>query len=232
MDKARLLAEQIAYYRARAEEYDEWFFRRGRYDRGPAQRAAWFADAAAVEAVLRAEAPLGNVLELACGTGLWTRHLVDLADHVTAVDASPEVIEINRRRVGSDRVEYVVADLFDWTPARQYDFVLFAFWLSHVPPARFDSFWQLVRSALAPPGRAFFVDSLADPESPARDHPEPGPNGRASRRLNDGREFEVVKVFYDPAILEMRLRAMGWRGAVRSTPRFFLFGLLVNSGSP
>ena len=29
-----LLCEQIAYYRARAGEYDEWFLRQGRYDRG------------------------------------------------------------------------------------------------------------------------------------------------------------------------------------------------------
>ena len=30
-----ILQEQIDYYRARAAEYDEWFNRQGRYDRGP-----------------------------------------------------------------------------------------------------------------------------------------------------------------------------------------------------
>ena len=30
----RILDEQIAYYRARASEYDEWFLRQGRYDLG------------------------------------------------------------------------------------------------------------------------------------------------------------------------------------------------------
>ena len=39
-----LLDEQIEYYRARAPEYDEWFFRRGRYDRGEGHRRAWFAE--------------------------------------------------------------------------------------------------------------------------------------------------------------------------------------------
>lgn len=29
-----LIREQIAYYDARANEYDEWFYRIGRYDRG------------------------------------------------------------------------------------------------------------------------------------------------------------------------------------------------------
>jgi hypothetical protein len=28
-----LLQEELAYYRARAGEYDEWFLRQGRYDR-------------------------------------------------------------------------------------------------------------------------------------------------------------------------------------------------------
>ena len=29
-----IIQQQIAYYRARAGEYDEWFYRIGRYDRG------------------------------------------------------------------------------------------------------------------------------------------------------------------------------------------------------
>lgn len=33
-----ILQEQIQYYRDRASEYDEWFFRQGRYDRGEAHR--------------------------------------------------------------------------------------------------------------------------------------------------------------------------------------------------
>jgi demethylmenaquinone methyltransferase/2-methoxy-6-polyprenyl-1,4-benzoquinol methylase len=237
MDEAQLLAEQVAYYRARAGEYDEWFFRRGRYDRGDAHRAAWSAEAARVEAALREEAPLGDVLELACGTGLWTRHLAGIASHVTAVDASPEVIAINRQRVGSPAVEYVVADIFEWKPTRKYDFVLFAFWLSHVPAARFESFWRLVRMALRPAGRAFFIDGLAEPESTARDHATPGTGGRVSRRLEDGREFEIVKVFYEPESLTERLLGLGWRGAVRATSRFFLFGCVTpatgaRAGSP
>ena len=45
---ARLLAEQAHYYRERAGEYDDWWFRRGRYDHGPETNARWFADAAEV----------------------------------------------------------------------------------------------------------------------------------------------------------------------------------------
>ena len=34
----------IAYYEARAPEYDDWYLRRGRYEHGPIHDAAWNAE--------------------------------------------------------------------------------------------------------------------------------------------------------------------------------------------
>jgi 2-polyprenyl-3-methyl-5-hydroxy-6-metoxy-1,4-benzoquinol methylase len=118
---SNILQEQINYYRDRAAEYDEWFFRQGRYDRGEAHRQQWFAEIAAVESALFATKPAGNILELACGTGLWTQHLAPLATQLTAVDAAPEVIALNQNRVNSESVEYIIADLFNWTPTQEFD---------------------------------------------------------------------------------------------------------------
>lgn len=226
MDDRPLLDEQIAYYRARAEEYDEWWFRTGRYDRGEAQRQAWFAEVAQVEAALRDARPAGQILELACGTGLWTRYLVEGATSVTAVDASPEVVRLNAERVRSARVEYVQADLFEWRPDKRYDFVFFGFWLSHVPEDRFVEFWRMVRSALRPDGQAFFVDNLFTQAQTATDHKEIGRGGVVERKLNDGRTFNIVKIFYEPAALEEWLRGLGWSGYARSTGRFFIHGCM------
>src|SRR5205814_8227132 len=155
----RTLQEQIAYYDARANEYDEWFLRRRRYDRGPALNRKWFDEVGQVAAALNAFAPTGQVLELACGTGLWTQRLAGYATHVTAVDSSDKMLALNRARVGEAKVDHLRADIFSWRPDRQYDVVFFGFWLSHVPPERFDSFWDLVRACLRPEGRVFFVDS-------------------------------------------------------------------------
>jgi demethylmenaquinone methyltransferase/2-methoxy-6-polyprenyl-1,4-benzoquinol methylase len=228
MEEDALLQTQLAYYRARAAEYDEWFFRTGRYDRGPEHRAAWLAEVATVDQALRdALAGGGEVLEMACGTGLWTQRLIQTHGRVVAVDASPEAIAINRERVQSDRVEYVEADLFSWTPPKgQFDAVFFGFWLSHVPRSRFDAFWAAVRLALKPSGSAFFIDSLPEGTSTAIDQAVPADSDLARRRLNDGREFDIVKVFHEPAELEGRLRERGWRGWVRSSGRFFIYGLL------
>ena len=57
----------------------------------------------------------------------------------------------------------MIADLFDWRPARTYDVVFFSFWLSHVPRPRFARFWELVRSCLHDGGRAFLIDNRTDP---------------------------------------------------------------------
>jgi demethylmenaquinone methyltransferase/2-methoxy-6-polyprenyl-1,4-benzoquinol methylase len=228
-----ILDGQIAYYRARAGEYDEWWFRTGRYDRGADFNAHWHAETAAVEAALvswlAARRP-ADVLELACGTGLFTRLIAPRVARLTAIDASTEVIEINRARVAADSVEYVQADLFAWRPARRYDAIFFSFWLSHVPDSRFAAFWELVASALAPGGVAYLIDSAFDPTSTAKDHVLPGREaGIVTRKLNDGREFRIVKVFYEPAALAAKLGPLGWRSKLAQTPRYFIYGEVMRS---
>lgn len=220
-----LLQEQIDYYRARAGEYDEWFLRKGRYDHGPELNQQWFDEAGVVAEALAGFAPTGHVLELACGTGLWTQHLARYAASITAVDSSPEVIEINRQQVGKETVAYLQADLFSWQPTRHYDVVFFSFWLSHVPPERFSSFWKMVRSALAPGGRVFFIDSLYSESSTANNHQLEGETATTlSRKLNDGRAFRIVKVFYQPETLAAKLAGLGWQMQVTATANYFLYG--------
>jgi SAM-dependent methyltransferase len=221
-----LLAEQLEYYRARAAEYDQWWLRQGRYDRGPALNEQWFSEASEVRSALQVFRPRGRILELACGTGIWTVQLAGYAERLTAVDGSAEMLAINSARVDSSRVRYVEADLFRWQPAGDlYDTIFFGFWLSHVPPDRFEAFWQLVGSCLAPDGRVFFLDSRRQETSTAIDHTLPDPGAAVlQRRLNDGREFRVYKIFYHPDDLGERLGALGWEFNIRQTAHYFLYG--------
>jgi demethylmenaquinone methyltransferase/2-methoxy-6-polyprenyl-1,4-benzoquinol methylase len=226
-----VLAEQMDYYRARAGEYDQWFLRQGRFDFGPEHRRAWFDDVGMVQAALDEAGPAGDVLELACGTGIWTERLAPAATRLTAVDASAEVIAINEARVADPRVAYVRADIFGWTPAARYDFIFFGFWLSHVPEEKFDGFWNTLSAALRPSGKVFFVDSLAMPAGARWRHSEMGAGAIVERRLNDGRTFRIVKVFHQPRTLAARLGALGWTGDVRATPHFFIHGTVSRAGS-
>ena len=223
-DDDDLLAEQRSYYHARAPQYDDWWLRQGRYDRGEGEAREWHHQVASVEAALAAFGATGDVLELAGGTGWWTARLAETADHLTVVDASPETLALNRKRVGRDDVEYVVADLFEWEPTQSYDVVFFSFWLSHVPRRRFTAFWTMVRTCLAPGGRAFLIDNCTNTE-PRRKDPyvvEYNPDLHL-RQVDNGSEFRVVKVMYAPDELQSLIEAEGWRADINAT-RWFWFG--------
>jgi SAM-dependent methyltransferase len=207
-----LLAEQKRYYAARAPEYDAWWFRRGGYALDPERERRWLRDVAELEAGLQAFAPHGDVLELAAGTGIWTRRLVPVADRVVAVDANAETLALNTRAA-----ELIVADVFAWRPPQQFDLVFFSFWLSHVPDERFDEFWALVRSALRPGGRVFLIDS-GPPEVPCDGE-------RQVRQLAGGLRFTIVKRYWRPDELAERAFALGFELDLRlSRNGLFLYG--------
>ena len=202
-----LIASQRAYYDERAPDYAD-------QSKPGDRRVRGYCGPEVVRTVVDEFAPTGDVLELACGTGIYTIELVRHATSLTAVDASPRMLEINRDRVRSPKVDYVHADVFSWQPDRTYDAVFFGFWLSHVPPTLFDRFWALVRRCLAPGGRVAFVDE--DDRASHHDDIRPIDGIPAARRtLADGRVFEIVKVFWRPDELEARLRTSGWDINVR-----------------
>jgi demethylmenaquinone methyltransferase/2-methoxy-6-polyprenyl-1,4-benzoquinol methylase len=207
-----LLDEQIRYYRARASEYDATSIPPD----GPVA-----ASLRRVEAEVAALGIRGRVLELAAGTGQWTERLVASASELTAVDASPEMLRINAEKVGDRRVRYVVSDVFDLVPEPTWDVVFFSAWLSHVPATHFDAFWDLVAGLLAPGGRAIVVDEAAPGlggEDWVDDH-----GGVVRRRLSDGSDYRAVKILWEPAELEQRLRSMGWEAEIHGIG-VFLWG--------
>jgi demethylmenaquinone methyltransferase/2-methoxy-6-polyprenyl-1,4-benzoquinol methylase len=151
--------------------------------------------------------PFAEVIELACGRGLWTKELVRIGQSVTAIDASPEMIDLNRQSVASDRVTYQERDLFHWEPDREYNLLFAGFWLSHVPPDVMDDFLTKVHRAVRPCGTVFFVDQCND----IRDDVQGDTEGILQRRrVVDGRTFTVVKVYYHPTLLAARLNRFGF----------------------
>lgn len=202
-----MLAGQLRYYRARAPEYDGTSY------------GADNGDLAAVRTVARTIDPLGDVLELACGTGIWTRELAPRAASYLAVDGAPEMLALAATAVDGLGVELLCADIFDLRvpDGRDFDTVFFAAWISHVPVTRFADFWASVRRVLRPGGRAVVLDELperAGHEDEIVDSPA-GP--LATRTLNDGSRHQVVKIFYEPADFVARLDKLGWTATVTRT---------------
>jgi len=204
-----VLADQVAYYRRGAGEYDV-----GAYGDDVAAARAFIAR---LVAEMR---PAGSVLEIACGTGLWTEALAGWADSVLAIDAAPEMLAIARGRARSADVSFEVADVFSWRSAARFDVIFFSAWLSHVPTSRFGRFWELLRGLLAGGGRVLFIDEHVD----ERGKEAYVADEVVERQLADGSTFRVIKNFVEPAELQLRLRRMGWDCVIRRVSSRWVYG--------
>jgi ubiquinone/menaquinone biosynthesis C-methylase UbiE len=220
---SNIVQKQIGYYRARAKEYDEWFYRQGYYDRGEVLNEEWRQDAQIVRDQLLDSPKLPHILEMAGGTGIWTQELVKISDKLTVLDASPEMIEINRAKVQSDKVTYQLADLFQWQPEQQVDMVFFGFWLSHVPKEKLSPFLETVHRALKPDGRLFFIDSQKIQTGTSNRQKVDTVNDVQKRVLNDGSEFEIIKIYYNHENLTKVLNEHGFDVTVQATPKYFIY---------
>jgi SAM-dependent methyltransferase len=229
-----LLTEQMAYYRARAPEYDDWWYRVGDHDLGPLFASSWRGNTNELLGALDRFAPTGEVLELAAGTGVFTEAILRHAERVTVVDASSEVLALNAARNGTGRVEQVVADLFSWEPPARWDTIVFGFWISHIPARRWVTFWSMVARALAPGGRVWFCDNADDQYVVRHGPPEvrgafddnamPATGEVKRRVLHDGSSFTIVKRYWTPAQLEAELAGLGWRARCTNTEWAFIHG--------
>ncbi len=209
------LQEQIAYYRAIAAEYQDHTIDVPGKDE--------------LVAAVGAFRPSGSVLELACGRGPWTEHLLRSATSVTAVDAAPEMLAVAAGRTAGGQIGFVEADLFSWEPDGRYGTVFFGFWLSHVPEDRFERFWEMVDRALDPGGTVFFIDDNHRTEAELIEGPD---SPIVERRLNDGTTYRAIKIEHQPELLEGRLRRLGWDIVVTGTSGPFYWGIGGRADQP
>lgn len=205
----RLIADQIDYYRARADEFED-----GHHGPIPA-----------LAGPLHAFKPHGRVVEIACGTGIWTAEILrHPIESLLCIDAAPEMLAIHESQIDDVRVRRERHDLFEWEPDEVYDAAMFAFWLSHVPPSRFADFWARIRRAVGPEGRVFFIDD-DDRASETEDLIEGARVPTVRRTLNDGTVHSTIKSFHEPADLAARLDDLGWTAEVQPVGDRFLWGV-------
>ncbi len=223
-------AEMRAYYAARAPEFDDWYLRRGRYSHGPIHDAAWQAELDHAGRWLDGLPWRGQIVELAAGTGWWSPLLAERGE-LSAYDVNEAPLDLARERLVAHglRAHLHVRDA--WAePDRAVDGLFAGFWLSHVRRGRLDEFLRLARRWLKPGGTFAAIDSLPDAQSGAADRVAPE-GDRAIRRLGDGREFTIVKVFYRPDELHAALLRSGFTEVeVATTGRFFLLVRAVAHG--
>jgi len=133
-------------------------------DRGPEDAWNWGSAAGRVRAKRRAElivraAQLGpgrRVLEIGCGTGLFTESFVAAGASVCAVDISPDLLELARRRgLDPNRVDFRCGEFESLDLPGAFDAVVGSSVLHHLD---MDVSLARIRDMLVPGGRLSFAE--------------------------------------------------------------------------
>lgn len=141
-----------------------------------------------------------RVLELACGTGYWTRELAAAAQRVVAIDASQKMLGVAReKKLPADVVELREGDAYKLDEiAGDFDACLANFWFSHVPKARIAEFLDGLHRRLEPGAVVLMADNVYDSEVGGELFTQAGVTDTYKRRkLDDGAEYVVLKNYYN-----------------------------------
>jgi SAM-dependent methyltransferase len=175
------------YYERRAPDYDAVYAKPERQ-----------ADLALLQ---RAIPPLlsdRQVLEVAAGTGYWTRFFAATARSVRATDYNPAPLAIAaRRRYRRDNVQFERADAYALDQLTgEFDAAFVGFWWSHVLLADIDRFLQGLCARLAPGSPVVIVDNrYVEGSNHAITRTDGDGNTYQRRMLSDGSAHDVLKNF-------------------------------------
>jgi len=178
MNLSDKLKEQQIYYNKRATEYDKWWFRQDEFDQGDYLKMEdSFNKTAIYEYLARITSQPSipqpenqgklKLLELASGTGNFTQwFLKEKRFDITCEEGSNEMIQVLQSKYGDliSQNQFAInqTDLFSdaFNPkADTYDVVFLGFFMSHIPPTLFQSFFEKCRKALKVGGKIIFVES-------------------------------------------------------------------------
>jgi demethylmenaquinone methyltransferase/2-methoxy-6-polyprenyl-1,4-benzoquinol methylase len=193
-------ADLVHYYGARAAEYEKVYATPERQD-----------DLRVLHDLVAAFSRDRSVLELACGTGYWTRIMGPRAAALTAFDLSPEVLALARARQPSGVVDFRVGDAFDPPPFPVHVDAAFAgFWWSHVRRRDIGDFLRGLHDRLPSGSPVMFIDNryVAESNRPLSRTDDDG-NSYQRRRLENGTEHEVLKNFPDPEEVRSAIQEAG-----------------------
>lgn len=165
-----------------------------------------------------------KVLELACGTGYWTRVIAPAAASVHATDVNEEALALARARQQGDNVTFAQADAFDLPPAvGQYTAVFAGFWWSHVKREEQDRFLAQLRAKLGKDVLVVLIDNVyVDGSSTVIARTDLEGNTYQFRLLPSGERMEILKNFPADSFLRKRLGTAARDIRTRRWPHYWL----------
>ncbi len=175
------------YYADRANEYDLTYQRPERQD-----------DLKTISFLLKNLLDGHHVLEVACGTGYWTKIIASVAKSITGTDINNEVLQIAKNKlINSKKVTFIQDDSYSLKKIQGNFTAGFAFsWWSHILISKLKDFLNIFHSRLQPGALVIFIDNshtegIRIPISRIDNNG----NTYQIRKLQDGREYEILKNF-------------------------------------
>ena len=137
-----------------------------------------------------------HVLEVACGTGYWTRRMATFTASLYASDASENLAVAARESCEDVDVQAGVVDAFSIPRSPEFNCLVAGFFFSHVLVQERSRFLAGVAAALCPSSRIVLFDNRFVPggSTPISRKAESGDTYQ-NRSLVDGSSFEVLKNF-------------------------------------
>jgi len=181
----------VDYYRARAAEYEQIYYR------DVPERRQEIADHFKFVEKLAAGK---TVLELACGSGYWTQATAKNAREVIATDIALEMIKEAQNKKYNSPVTFINSDIYDLPfKSALFDLIIIGFWFSHEPKQNYSRFFEIIERPLKDDGQIWLIDNNPPAEGTKSDflHIDQAGNNFKSRRLNDGREFSILKNYFN-----------------------------------
>jgi demethylmenaquinone methyltransferase/2-methoxy-6-polyprenyl-1,4-benzoquinol methylase len=146
-----------------------------------------------------------SVLEVACGTGFWTRFYASETESITGVDYNEEVLAIARDRLKQfSNVSFCQSDAYLLNNfSGSYNAGIAHFWWSHVELDKLKSFLERFHSKLLPHSLVVFTDNkyVHGSSTPIARKDQSG-NTYQNRKLENGDTYEVLKNFPSKAQFE------------------------------
>ena len=200
--------ELFEYYNDRAPEYEAFYA--GEFPTGPRSPELYKSDTKAIQQLIP-DYISGKCIDIACGTGFWLPYYHQNCTTITLIDQSNGVLAESKKKIKDLSIENKAktqcGDIFIDIPSdRFYDSALAGFIISHFKNEELSEFFTILRKALKPGGQFVIIDSVWGEEAKAHHRDQ---NGMATRRLYDGREFQIYKRYFTKEELQNIARKSG-----------------------
>jgi ubiquinone/menaquinone biosynthesis C-methylase UbiE len=178
------------YYCNRAPEYEQIYYRDN-----PERRQEIDDEVSFLKELCTGK----DVLDIACGTGYWTKHISETAASIVACDISDEMITQAQQKHYHCPVQFIRSNLnqLPFIP-NSFDIVILGFWFSHHPRQDYKTLFNSISNPLKAGCPIWMIENNPPAEGSVNNshHIDNQGNNYKKRLLDNSEEFIILKNYF------------------------------------